>query len=159
MDFAGKSPRKLRLFGCAIFRQNIVNSRVGDSLTFFLRIASACERRADGGPRPEWSYYTIAQDDPLEVAVEMSKSNSFSHLYFNDIFGVRVNCPVSHDMVQLATMAYHSGDERGYLDMSILGVLADALEEAGCDLTVVSHLRGGFHVKGCNVVDSILGLS
>jgi hypothetical protein len=40
-----------------------------------------------------------------------------------------------------------------------LPVLADALEEAGCrDLAILSHLRGpGPHVRGCWVVDLILG--
>jgi hypothetical protein len=40
-----------------------------------------------------------------------------------------------------------------------LGVLADALEEAACgDAEVLSHLRGpGPHVRGCWVVDVLLG--
>jgi hypothetical protein len=40
-----------------------------------------------------------------------------------------------------------------------LPILADALEEAGCDdADVLSHLRGdGPHVRGCWVVDLILG--
>ena len=39
-----------------------------------------------------------------------------------------------------------------------LPVLADALEEAGCDVpAVLTHLRGpGPHVRGCWVVDEIL---
>jgi hypothetical protein len=40
-----------------------------------------------------------------------------------------------------------------------LPVLADALEEAGCDdPDVLSHLRGpGPHARGCWVVDAVLG--
>jgi hypothetical protein len=40
-----------------------------------------------------------------------------------------------------------------------LPILADALEEAGCDNTdVLSHLRGdGPHVRGCWVLDLVLG--
>jgi hypothetical protein len=40
-----------------------------------------------------------------------------------------------------------------------LPVLADALEEAGCtDADILSHLRGpGPHVRGCWVVDLLLG--
>jgi hypothetical protein len=40
-----------------------------------------------------------------------------------------------------------------------LAVLADALEEAGCaDADILSHLRGpGPHVRGCWVVDLLLG--
>jgi hypothetical protein len=42
-----------------------------------------------------------------------------------------------------------------------LPILADALEEAGCDNPdVLSHCRGdGPHVRGCWVVDLVLGKS
>jgi len=42
-----------------------------------------------------------------------------------------------------------------------LPVLADALEDAGCtDRSILDHLRGpGPHVRGCWVVDLILGKS
>jgi hypothetical protein len=40
-------------------------------------------------------------------------------------------------------------------------VLADALEEAGCaDADILGHLRGpGPHVRGCFVLDFLLGKS
>ena len=41
-----------------------------------------------------------------------------------------------------------------------VGVLADALEDAGCDETcpLVAHLRNpGIHARGCHVIDAILG--
>jgi hypothetical protein len=63
-------------------------------------------------------------------------------------------------LVRLAQAAYDERDpERGTLDNIRLGVLADALEEAGCtDRYVLGHLRsGGDHVRGCFVVDHILG--
>src|SRR5579872_3333998 len=43
----------------------------------------------------------------------------------------------------------------GLLDTTRIGVLADALEDAGCaDVTLLEHLRGpGPHVRGCWVVD------
>jgi hypothetical protein len=59
----------------------------------------------------------------------------------------------------LATAAY---EERalpsGELDMTRLAVLADALEEAGCDnADILTHLRSaGPHVRGCFVVDLLL---
>ena len=41
-----------------------------------------------------------------------------------------------------------------------VGVLADALEEAGAPAELVTHLREpGPHVRGCHVVDLCLGLS
>jgi hypothetical protein len=59
----------------------------------------------------------------------------------------------------LAQAAY---DERelpsGALDKVRLSVLADALEEAGCGADVFGHLREkGPHVRGCWVIDLILG--
>jgi hypothetical protein len=61
---------------------------------------------------------------------------------------------------RLAQAAY---DERhlpwGGLDNARLGVLADALEDAGCaDPALLGHLRsGGEHVRGCFAVDALLG--
>jgi hypothetical protein len=47
----------------------------------------------------------------------------------------------------------------GLLDNTRLAVLADMLEETGCDnQDILSHLRGpGEHVRGCWVVDRLLG--
>jgi hypothetical protein len=55
--------------------------------------------------------------------------------------------------VALARSAY---EERRF---DYLPLLADTLEEAGCtEETILSHLRGlGPHVRGCWVVDLILG--
>jgi hypothetical protein len=63
-------------------------------------------------------------------------------------------------VVALAQAAY---EERllpaGTLDPTRLAVLADALEEAGCDQAdLLAHLRGpGPHVRGCWAVDLLLG--
>jgi hypothetical protein len=66
-------------------------------------------------------------------------------------------------IVRLAHAAY---EERhlpaGTLDNGRLAVLADALEEAGCDNTdILQHLRqqGSVHVRGCWAVDLCLGKS
>jgi hypothetical protein len=65
-------------------------------------------------------------------------------------------------VTNLATIAY---DERalpiGELDTTRLAVLADALEDSGCDHhDILGHLRGpGPHVRGCWVVDLLLGKS
>jgi hypothetical protein len=63
-------------------------------------------------------------------------------------------------VVRLAQAAY---EDRllpgGHLDPARMGVLADALEEAGLtDAELLHHLRGsGPHVRGCWVVDAVLG--
>jgi hypothetical protein len=53
-------------------------------------------------------------------------------------------------------MARKMYDSRDFSDMP---VLADALEEAGCqDADILVHLRGPEpHVRGCWVVDLLLG--
>jgi hypothetical protein len=76
-----------------------------------------------------------------------------------DIFG-NPFCPVSvkpswltSDVVSLAKAIY---DERAFDRMPIIG---DALEEAGCDnADMLNHCRQpGVHVRGCWVVDLVLG--
>jgi hypothetical protein len=59
----------------------------------------------------------------------------------------------NHHAVAVARSLY---DTREFQDMPIL---ADALEEAGCtDEAILSHCRGpGPHVRGCWVVDLVLG--
>jgi hypothetical protein len=63
------------------------------------------------------------------------------------------------------TLAQAVYDQRelpsGALDGARLAVLADALEEAGCDQAdLLAHLRGpGPHVRGCWAVDLLLGKS
>jgi hypothetical protein len=46
-------------------------------------------------------------------------------------------------------------------DFSAMPILADALQDAGCDsVDILNHCRGpGPHVRGCWVVDGVLGLS
>jgi hypothetical protein len=61
---------------------------------------------------------------------------------------------------ELAAVAYDYRDlPSGLLDPTRLSVLADALEEAGCsDPDILDHCRQpGEHVRGCWVVDLILG--
>ena len=49
----------------------------------------------------------------------------------------------------------------GHLDVTRMGVLADALEDAGCDNEeIIRHCREQtVHVRGCFVIDLILGKS
>jgi hypothetical protein len=60
----------------------------------------------------------------------------------------------------LARAAYEERSlPAGTLDALCLAALSDALEEAGCDdPAVLGHLRGpGPHVRGCHVLDALLG--
>jgi hypothetical protein len=63
-------------------------------------------------------------------------------------------------VVKMAQSAYEERSlPSGELDAARLAVLADALEDAGCgDAAVLAHCRGpGEHVRGCWVVDLLLG--
>jgi hypothetical protein len=63
-------------------------------------------------------------------------------------------------VLQIAQAAYENPTlPDGRLDASRLAVLADALEDAGCDNhTILDHCRGpGPHVRGCWVIDLLLG--
>jgi hypothetical protein len=87
-----------------------------------------------------------------------------------DIFGPLPFRPVAIDaswlvwgngtVGRLAQAAYDGRQmPAGTLEPERLGVLADALEEAGCgDQEVLEHLReqGGVHVRGCWLIDLLL---
>jgi hypothetical protein len=84
-----------------------------------------------------------------------------------DLFGPLPFRPVSiapacltPQVVALAQAAYDQREvPTGMLDGARLAVLADALEDAGCDQAyLLAHLRGpGPHVRGCWVLDLLLG--
>jgi hypothetical protein len=65
------------------------------------------------------------------------------------------------DVLSVARAAYEAGfPNSGYLDAAPLGVLADALEEAGAGGELLAHLRwAGPHVRGCWAVDLAAGKS
>jgi hypothetical protein len=63
---------------------------------------------------------------------------------------------------ELARAAYEERRlPKGALDPTLLAVLADALEDAGCtDAELLGHLRGpGPHVRGCWALDLVLSKS
>jgi hypothetical protein len=69
-----------------------------------------------------------------------------------------VSLPPSIRTLTVVTLAQAIYDDRAF---ECLPVLADALEEAGCtDVDILAHCRGpGPHVRGCWVVDLVLGKS
>jgi hypothetical protein len=82
--------------------------------------------------------------------------------YFREIFGPLLFRPVTINAAWLTptvtNLAQAIYDERAFEQMP---VLADALEDAGCTSTeMLNHCRQpGVHVRGCWVVDLILGKS
>ena len=110
----------------------------------------------------EWAWRELFRHrektgDPDSLRTNTEEGAAQTHL-LRDIFG-NPFCSVTIDsawktpaVVQLARSLY---EERRFEDVP---VLADALEEAGCqDAAVLGHCRGpGPHVRGCWVLDLIL---
>jgi hypothetical protein len=98
-----------------------------------------------------------ATDEPEEraqsVLVREIFGNPFRPVAFNPAWRTST-------VMSLAQSVYEERQlPSGLFDNQRLGVLADALEEAGCDnADILGHLRGGEeHVRGCHVIDLILG--
>jgi hypothetical protein len=102
------------------------------------------------------------EQDSQETEVEIRKAiaNLLRDIFGNPFQSVSFNPAWRTPTVQsLATAAYEERSlPAGTLDADRLAVLADALEEAGCDNDdILAHLRGpGPHVRGCWVVDLLL---
>jgi hypothetical protein len=113
--------------------------------------------------------YAVAQKEALAGRSKKDRNTRYVRAYLRehevqgtlvrDVFGnpfrlVSVDLPwLTTTVVSLAKAIYH---ERAF---DRLPILADALEEAGCtNADLLAHCRGpGPHVRGCWVVDSILG--
>jgi hypothetical protein len=171
------SDRKLRLLGCACVRT--AWGRLKDLRS--RAAVEAAERLADGLLAPEeaegarargyeaarggraWPPYSAVETllgDGLGACRPASRKQRCDLL--RDLFGplpfreVRVDPSwLTPAAVPIARGAYEGRD------FTALPVLADALEEAGCDQPdVLGHLRGpGPHVRGCWAVDLLLGKS
>jgi hypothetical protein len=106
------------------------------------------------------AYYGHLQGPQEEVAEQIRRMSDL----LRDLLGNPFR-PVSLDSAWLAwnggtvqRMAQTIYDEYRFGDLPIL---ADALEDAGCtDADILSHCRsGGEHVRGCWVIDLLLGKS
>jgi hypothetical protein len=105
-------------------------------------------------------------DDPEAAATAAERATQCQLL--RDIFGNPFR-PVAldpawltPDVLSLARAAYDNRTlPEGTLEPERLGLLADALEDGGCNhADLLGHLRGpGPHVRGCWAVDLILGKS
>jgi hypothetical protein len=134
--------------------------------------------RADGarvwGDRPGQAAYAYVTGD-VDVAVRtatgllgprpevQAAGRALYAWLLRDVFGPLPFRPVAPDPAWLAwrggtvpRLARAAYDDRAF---DRLPVLADALEEAGCDdADILGHLRGpGPHARGCWVVDALLG--
>jgi hypothetical protein len=113
-------------------------------------------------PQPPSSARLQSMMDNEELR-RLHTENQFQSHRLRDIFGLRPFRPIA---INPAWLAWNDGtipklaqgiyDERAF---DRLPILADALEEAGCtDTDILAHCRQpGEHVRGCWVVDLILG--
>jgi hypothetical protein len=173
---AGADPRKCRLFVCSCARRLprlrsaeedrerenavAVAERFADGLASAARLRQVLPCSSGKG------FWTVAHPDALEaVGLSVRETQIKAALkadLLRDLFGNPFRPAIieqawcTSDVLALARAAYQ---ERllpgGDLDGARLAVLADALEEAGCDNgAILHHLRqGGVHVRGCWAVD------
>ncbi|WP_232068387.1 hypothetical protein [Gemmata obscuriglobus] len=147
--------------------RGIVQARMGP---VNLAFAKSCESlpmpEHDGTPSDSVILVEfIRQYDAAQSLVEKTEADYLAQeqaeqvVLLRDIFGNPFR-PVTFSLewrtettVALAAQMYESRD------FSVMPILADALQDAGCDSAdILDHCRGsGPHVRGCWVVDLVLG--
>jgi hypothetical protein len=120
------------------------------------RVAQVARNAAD----PEWDI-KMARDDARKAG--LARNCALAN-YLRDIFGN----PFRVVVIEPSWLSWNNGTvpkiaQGIYAEPSFdrLPILADALEEAGCDNTdILHHCRlPGEHVRGCWVVDLLMGKS
>jgi hypothetical protein len=116
--------------------------------------AKAAAEVARHAADPEWDVRTAAR----VVAWNKGATRYALSNHLRDIFSPFRSAPfdpawLTSTVLAMACYAYDSGD------FSAMPILADALQDAGCeDEEVLTHCRGeSVHVCGCWVLDAILG--
>jgi hypothetical protein len=179
------SDRKLRLFGCACGRQHLHRKHDERDRPLF----EVEERYADGMASIETlvAAFEAAGNDPVD-ARDLAHFDPYLNAYYMGAeyeYSVgtipdevrRLHCGLLRDIIgnpfrsrtvdrgclgrndsAVLRMAQSIYDERSF---GKLPNVAEALEEAGCtDAEVLKHCREpGLHVRGCWVIDALLGKS
>lgn len=176
----GSIGRRLRLAACSYFRANwselpdeMVRHAVEIAEAFADKQAGVieliqAERSVSGSIGVDQSVYRFGCFALLHPQYARTISligfgPDYEHLcpWIRDIFGNPFR-PISFDpswrtstAVAIAQSMYDSRD------FGPMPLLADALQDAGCEVPeIIDHCRGpGPHVRGCWVVDSVLGKS
>jgi hypothetical protein len=155
------SRRKVQLFHCAGLRRlwHHLTPPERSMLDFWEGLIEKVTDSANEGDKYVPLVHLFGDRAKLQVLFKKVDEQRIRSGFLRDIIGnpFRIftfdSTWKTQTVVQLSQSIY---DERRFEDMP---VLADALEEAGCqDATVLEHCRGpGPHVRGCWVVDLILG--
>jgi hypothetical protein len=151
------SERKLRLFAVACCRQRL-RPNLDDGWWSVMVAEHYAERRTTKA--------ATTHDFCPSPSLTLSLTHSLVVGLLHEIIGNPFR-PVNVErawltptVTSLAATAYEERSlPSGELDPSHLAVLADALEDAGCqDADILGHLRSpGPHVRGCWALDAILG--
>jgi hypothetical protein len=108
---------------------------------------------------PFWHYVANTAEHSAAATEDFKGMSAVQAHLFRDVLGNPFR-PVPFNPVwrtpAAVALARSMYEERRFEDMPLLG---DALEEAGCtDAQVLAHCRqAGEHVRGCCVVDLVLG--
>jgi hypothetical protein len=167
------SARKWRLFACGCDRLLDCLGEASEDLREAVAAAEAFAdrkaRRADLAPHAR---FVVAKPDAWKAARTCIRDASLRgktaqvvalvHCVFGDPFHPTELPPAwrTADVRALADEVYaEPAEPGGEFDGLRLGILADALEDAGCTHPAfLAHLRdGGRHVRGCHVLDALLG--
>jgi hypothetical protein len=182
------SSRKLRLFACACCRRNVpkdgrfwFHQAVGLAERVAEGVATPDQRRLARrvvdyaywwpplkyllADPTDWDAYDMNWQHWDDDARRWQQGGMATSPLLHDIVGNPFR-PVTIDpawltgtVKQLALAAYEERElPSGHLDRQRLAVLADALEEAGCqDAELLEHLRSKkVHVRGCWALDLLL---
>jgi hypothetical protein len=171
------SIRKLRLFACGLWRwaqghqleepvRRVVEvvEQIADGLASLKRLRKAMAGTY-GGWATHWAV-ALCKDRVRDWATEMWWARSvledaYRVVLLHDIFGnpfrqvAAASSWLAWNDRTVTKLAQASYDERRFKSLPIL---ADALEDAGCDnADILAHCRDpGPHVRGCWVVDLLL---
>ncbi len=170
------SDRKLILFSCARLRR-ICKDREGLVLSTHLRSLAVAEGYADGSISldalrqgfPCFGMTWALPEDPWRWAGRRCPSDEFHEKlprpeyagFLRDIFGNPFRPVVVDPAWRTSTAVAIAQGMYESRDFSAMPILADAIQDAGCaNDDILNHCRGdGPHVRGCWVVDMVLGKS
>jgi hypothetical protein len=176
LNFLGEeaSERKLRLFAVACYRCSLRGVRRARPVDEELeRVLHTAERMADGEYVPRKKDDNWRQLGPNAFGLAFATAGNLANssrrevsskeqaALLRDIFGNPFR-PFAVDPAWLTpTVTALAREMYESRDFSPTPILADALQDAGCeDADVLDHCRSdGPHVRGCWVVDLVLGKS
>jgi hypothetical protein len=117
-------------------------------------VRAAYADRGGVPPHEDVHNQTVSFDEAAAAAERAAQCDFVRDIFGNPFRTVGLDPSwVTSTVVSLARRMYESRD------FSAMPILADALQDAGCDSAeVLDHCRGeGPHVRGCWVVDLVLG--